>query len=73
MLSIFGSLLERPIIKHDFDHKYPILLKLFNKSLDESKMIFDQHVKASAAQVMLDLFSLIAGCSNSVMRQKTSG
>uniref|UniRef100_H2ZKA8 AAA+ ATPase domain-containing protein n=1 Tax=Ciona savignyi TaxID=51511 RepID=H2ZKA8_CIOSA len=50
MLNIFGSLLDRPIIKADFDHKYPILLRLFNTSLDKIKQIFDEHVIATANQ-----------------------
>jgi len=47
MLNIFGSLLERPIIKADFDFKYPILLEKFNSSLDASKKLFDEHLAES--------------------------
>ncbi|XP_039265498.2 dynein beta chain, ciliary-like [Styela clava] len=44
MLNMFGTLLERPIIKRDFDHKYPMLLVSFNTTLDDVKRMFDSHV-----------------------------
>ena len=42
-MDIFGSLLDRPLIHADFEFKYPILLKMFEKELDHAKMIFDKH------------------------------
>ncbi|CAK8695850.1 unnamed protein product [Clavelina lepadiformis] len=62
MLNIFGSLLERPIIKNDFDHKYPLLLAHFNGSLDRAKTIFDEHVTASANQSCADVPNLLRPC-----------
>ncbi|RDD42081.1 Dynein beta chain, ciliary [Trichoplax sp. H2] len=41
LINCFGSLLNRPVIKTDFEHKYAILLTLFNKELDNAKKIYD--------------------------------
>ena len=39
-----GSLLDRPLIKADFEEKYPILVSMMNKELDTAKEIYDQQV-----------------------------
>ncbi|CAH1258196.1 DNAH17 [Branchiostoma lanceolatum] len=44
LLDIFGSLLERPVIKHEFEHKYPVLLHIFDRDLDTAKAIYDQQM-----------------------------
>ena len=41
---MMGSLIERPLIHKDFQHKYPILLAMFDQELDNAKLIFDQQV-----------------------------
>ena len=41
---MMGSLIERPLIHQDFQHKYPILLAMFDHELDNAKLIFDQQV-----------------------------
>ena len=49
-MDCFGSLLERPLIHADFEHKYPILLKMFERELDQAKVIFDVQMEASGDQ-----------------------
>lgn len=48
---MFGSLLDRPIIKEKFDARYAYLLSIFNDSLDEVKQIFDSHIADVANEV----------------------
>lgn len=40
-----GSLLERPLIKKDFEEKYPILVTMMNSELDVAKEIYDQQMQ----------------------------
>lgn len=37
-------MLNRPVIKVDFEHNYTILLTLFNKELDNAKKIYDKQM-----------------------------
>ncbi|VDO09761.1 unnamed protein product [Rodentolepis nana] len=41
---MFGSLMERPLIKSHVDHCFQKLLEMINKDLDVCKRILDQHV-----------------------------
>ncbi len=45
MIDIAGSLLERPVIKKEFDLKYKQLVKLLDKEMDIAKEIYDHHVE----------------------------
>uniref|UniRef100_H2YYB5 AAA+ ATPase domain-containing protein n=1 Tax=Ciona savignyi TaxID=51511 RepID=H2YYB5_CIOSA len=49
LIAMFGSLLERPIIKQDMWPKYPVLLSIFHTELDEAKVIFDRQMEAGKA------------------------
>ena len=40
-----GTLLERELIKKDFEEKYPILIQMMNKELDKAKEIYDNQVQ----------------------------
>jgi len=40
-----GTLLERPLIKKDFEEKYPILVAMMNKELDVAKEIYDMQMQ----------------------------
>lgn len=40
-------MLDRPLIYADFELKYPILLKMYEKELDHSKIIFDMQMDVS--------------------------
>lgn len=41
-----GSLLERELIKKDFDEKYPLIVKMIDKELDTAKSIYDEQMAA---------------------------
>ncbi|XP_077967769.1 dynein beta chain, ciliary-like [Styela clava] len=45
LLHMFGSLLQRPLIKQDVWSKYPILLGMFHKELDDAKIIYDKQME----------------------------
>ena len=42
LLAISGTLIERPVIKEDFDGKYKVLLNQFDLELNQAKSIFDE-------------------------------
>ncbi|XP_062567134.1 dynein beta chain, ciliary-like [Saccostrea cucullata] len=44
LLDIMGSLLERDLIKKDFDEKYPLIVKLMDTELDTAKFIYDEQM-----------------------------
>ncbi|CAK8694647.1 unnamed protein product [Clavelina lepadiformis] len=46
LVAMFGSLLERPLILEDMWPRYPILLAMFHKELDEAKAIYDKQMQA---------------------------
>ncbi|XP_032221173.2 dynein beta chain, ciliary [Nematostella vectensis] len=50
LLDCLGSLLDRPLIHADFEHKYPILLRMFEKELDQAKVIYDQQMECAQAE-----------------------
>ncbi|XP_013068368.2 dynein beta chain, ciliary [Biomphalaria glabrata] len=49
LIDIMGSLLERPIVKKDFDEKYPIVVNMMHQMLDEAKTMYDKQVAFKAA------------------------
>ena len=49
MLDCYGPMLDRPVIKEDFEDKYPQLLVMYNSDLDDAKHIFDDHMAATEA------------------------
>ena len=44
MIDIMGTLLERPMIKKDFDEKYPTIVSKMHDMLDEAKLMYDAQV-----------------------------
>jgi dynein heavy chain len=46
MLDILGSLLDRELIKKDFDEKYPLIVKMMDRELDTAKVIYDNQTAA---------------------------
>ena len=48
MVDIFGTLLDRPLIKEEFKSRYPCLMKMIEADLDDVKKIFDHHVNAES-------------------------
>ena len=41
---MMGTLLERPIIREKFEHKYLILLQMVNQEMDAVKKLFDNQL-----------------------------
>ena len=41
MIDIFGSLLERPLIKQDFDKNYPEIVDMMDRDVLDCKEIYD--------------------------------
>ncbi|XP_070187600.1 dynein beta chain, ciliary-like isoform X2 [Littorina saxatilis] len=50
LIHIMGSLLERPMIKKDFEPKYPTIVQLMDKELDIAKAMYDKQVATRKAQ-----------------------
>ncbi|CAH1795230.1 unnamed protein product [Owenia fusiformis] len=44
LIDIFGSLLERQLIKEDFDKSYPQLITMMDNELDTAKAIYDKQM-----------------------------
>jgi len=44
LIEILGSLVERPLIKVEFDRKYPSLVALVDEELNTVKKIYDKHI-----------------------------
>lgn len=42
-----GTLLERPLIKKDFDEKYPSVVNKMHEMLNEAKVMYNKQVKSS--------------------------
>jgi hypothetical protein len=38
MLNLFSGLLERSVIKQDFESRYAVLVKIVNKEMDAAKV-----------------------------------
>lgn len=55
LIHIFGSLLDRPIIHHDFENNYPIILEHIEREMDDAKQIFDQQMEIQDEQGSIQL------------------
>ena len=44
MIDIMGSLIERPMIKKDFDEKYAVVVSRMHEMLDDAKSMYDNQV-----------------------------
>lgn len=45
-----GALLERPLIKKDFDSKYSLIVMMMDAELNEVKQIYDKQVEIKKAK-----------------------
>ncbi|XP_075759566.1 dynein axonemal heavy chain 9 isoform X2 [Pelodiscus sinensis] len=45
LLDMFGSLLERPVIAASAADKYPRLISMFDRELDDAKLIYSRHAQ----------------------------
>ena len=44
-MDIFGPLLDRPMIKEDFDKNYPRVVRLMDEEILGVKDIYDEHMR----------------------------
>lgn len=49
LLSMCGSLLERPLILAEVVPRYSVMLELFDAELDNTKILYDAQIAAAAA------------------------
>ncbi|XP_029978186.1 dynein axonemal heavy chain 9 [Sphaeramia orbicularis] len=47
VVDMFGSLLERPLVAADALDRYPLLVSMFDKELDDCKFLYDKHIQAA--------------------------
>ena len=45
-----GSLIERPLVHRDFQVKYPQLLAMYDRDLDQAKLIYNQQLALNRSQ-----------------------
>ncbi|XP_042303471.1 dynein axonemal heavy chain 9 [Sceloporus undulatus] len=45
LVDIFGSLLERPLIAAEVNNRYHLLITMFNRDLDDAKLIYLKHIQ----------------------------
>ena len=45
LLDVYGSLLERPLIRQEFDANYATLMDMVENDLFNVKTLYDQHVQ----------------------------
>lgn len=59
LLEMMGSLLERPLVHRDFQTKYPVLLSMYDRELDQTKVIFNQQISQNRSpQVHIHICTL---------------
>uniref|UniRef100_A0A8B9JC40 Uncharacterized protein n=1 Tax=Astyanax mexicanus TaxID=7994 RepID=A0A8B9JC40_ASTMX len=46
VLDMFGSLLERPLIAADSQKKYPVLITMFDKELNNCRTLYKKHIQS---------------------------
>lgn len=66
LLDILGTLLERDLIKKDFDDKYPNVVVMMHKELDKAKQIYDEQMELKANTGKLDLHKNMPKVSGSL-------
>lgn len=44
MLDMMGTLLDRPVIHHFFQHNYFVLVEMCSNELDDAKVLFDKQL-----------------------------
>ncbi|CAF2910762.1 unnamed protein product [Rotaria sp. Silwood2] len=55
LIHIFGLLLERPMIHHDFEKNYPIILEQVEREMDDAKQIYDEQMDIQQEQGSIQL------------------
>lgn len=66
LIDIFGSLLERPMIKQDFDRNYPGLVTLMENELTDAKRIYDEQMAIKSETGKMPIHKNMAKVSGSL-------
>ncbi|XP_076453714.1 LOW QUALITY PROTEIN: dynein beta chain, ciliary-like [Babylonia areolata] len=66
LIAIMGSLLERPLIKKDFEPKYPVVLQMLHDTLDEAKGLYDNQMAIRKARGWAPVHKNMAKISGSL-------
>ena len=66
LIDVMGSLLERPLIKKDFEDKYPEVVRMLDELLDEAKAMYDAQVAFKKAQGWAPVHKNMAKVSGSL-------
>jgi len=66
LLNIFGSLLERPLIKQDFNANYPKVVSMMDDSIAEVKTIYDDYIAIKKEKGSIPLHKNMAKVSGSL-------
>ena len=66
LVDIFGSLLERPLIKEDFDPNYPLMVSMMDDELNQAKQIYDKHMSIKEETGKMPIHKNMAKVSGSL-------
>jgi dynein heavy chain len=66
LIDVFGSLLERPLIKQDFQPNYPKVVEMMDAELSTVKVIYDEHMAIRRDQGKMPLHKNMAKVSGSL-------
>lgn len=47
-MDIYGSILDRPVIKKEFDPNYPVIVRMMDEELIRAKQIYDHQMAVKA-------------------------
>ena len=65
-MDVFGSLLERPLIKQDFNPNYPRIIVMMDEELNTVKGIYDDHMRLKRDTGSMPLHKNMAKVSGSL-------
>ncbi|KAI3381366.1 hypothetical protein SNEBB_008024 [Seison nebaliae] len=54
-LHVFGNIVERPLIQKEFEAKYPIILTMIDKNIDDVKKIYEEQMEREKIMGKIDL------------------
>lgn len=66
LIDVFGSLLERPLIKQDFQPNYPKVVEMMDQELTTAKAIYDEHMRIRKETGKMPLHKNMAKISGSL-------
>lgn len=67
LIHIFGPLLERPIIHHDFEKNYSVIIEHVERDMDDAKQIFDQQMAYQDEHGLIQLDRNMPKVAGSIM------